>query len=359
MIKLIANIKLTDSNSGTLRTATFTNKNNISGDYGTILAKKNSIGNPFILSSNGYGSKLGSGDYFSNKEKYFIGAISSDSNGYFADGSYVIVISGDAIRTLNIEFDTKNNLHPNHIVVNGITYSDDDPIFTIGFSSPMSLITIEVKDWNKPNSPLIVSGIYVDVEINLDERSITGFEYNIYDREYNDKPSYGIVSSSGTISYNDIDRQTIDYIRSNLINKYCSVCVYISNNLYSTKYTITKTYTRDWEYDNNNFVVTVSLQDDLDKMQQYEFVGLKYDGSSMTGKQIYNYIYKETPTEFMFPEFDSLDSDTKTFLTSSYIVFPYMEKSSIWSAWDKFAKAFCCKIYKDNYGKTVVKHKVI
>lgn len=359
MIKLIANIKLTDSNSGTLNAATFTNKNNISGDYSTILSKKNSIGNPFILSSNGYGSKLGSGDYFSSQEKYFIGSVSSDSNGNFSDGSYVIVISGDSIKTLNIEFDSKNNLHPNQIVVNNVTYSDDDPIFTIGFSTPVSTVTIEIKDWNKPNYPLIISGIYIDVEINLDERSITGFEYNIYDREYNDKPSYGIVSSSGTISYNDTDRQTIDYIRSNFIDKYCSVSVYISNNLYSTKHIIAKTYTRDWEYDNNNFEVTVSLQDDLDKMQQYEFLGLKYSGDGMTGKQIYNYLYDSTPDEFIFPEFDDLDEETKSFLTSSKINFPYMEKSSVWSAWDKFAKAFCCKIYKNNNDKIIVAHKVI
>lgn len=359
MIKLIATIKLTDSNQGSLNSANFTNANNISGGSSTIVGRKNTTGSPFILSSNGNGSKIGSGDYMVTREKYFIGSVSSDAYGNFSSGSYVISVSGSDIKTLNIEFDSKNKLHPKTIIVNGSTYTDDDPIFTIGFAEPQSSINIEIKDWNKPNSSLVITGIYVDVEINLDERSITGFEYNFTDREYNDKPSYGIVSSSGSISFNDSKRDVIDYIKAQLIDKSSLVDVYIKNTNYSTKYTVAKTYTDQWQYDNDNFLVSVTLKDNLDGMQNCDFSGLVYSGSQKTGKEIYEYILAQTPAEFLFPTFSELDSNTQNFLTTNYIKFPYMENSSLWSAWDKFCWAFCCKIYKNEYGITIVKHSVI
>lgn len=135
MITLTARIEILKStdkggDSGTLAAlACNLSGNNISGEIGAIKAVKRRIKQPFILGK----SILGKGDTYCKELDYYMGAQLANDYGVF-DKPYTITISGKNIKAITLAFDDLNNRFPKSVTVDGISYTDDDPKWTISLS---------------------------------------------------------------------------------------------------------------------------------------------------------------------------------------------------------------------------------
>lgn len=361
MIKVEARIKLFDSNDGTINNAQLDNNNNISwpiytatSSFGTIVGHEVKQTKPFLLANS---PLIGGVDYeipknsdmyvLADRVGYFIGTLISGEDGTLPGDGYSITINGADFNAITIVFDKEDEVWPTEVVVNGETYMNDDATFTVGgLGGTVDKLDLTISKLNKPNKGLIVTGIYVDITIIVDEKNLDSFTYSLYDREYNDEPSYGVVSNSGTLSFVDSTGEILDYITNRALTNELSVNVNVLNTLNGKKELFVSTKTSQWEYDNNNFIVTISLQDELEELQNYTFVGIPCNESFMFASAIYDSIVSEIPERFGVPYYNNLSDSVKNKIGYSAISNPYMQSCSLWDALDGFCKTFGLRIYK-------------
>ena len=360
MITLTARIVLVSGNNGTLSEVVGNlSKNNISSDIGAILGSKSQGSNPFIVGA----SRVGDGSTFSNKVDYFIGGVPSNENGLFVP-PYEITISGNDITSFTIEFDKVNNRHPNTIKIDNLEYSDDDAIFTVKVPSANSH-TITIDNWNTPFYPLVITGIYVEISIDINYRNLISLNRSITYRGDNKLPSYGIISNTGNLEFNDLDGEIRDYAEQLLLTSDLKVVITLNNTLANTHEQVGVFETRDWQYDNDNRSVSVSLKDDLEEWQDIQVEGFEYDprkpNAILTEKSMANlYVWlqdsERTPSKYKMLSFEDLDGKTQTILTNTTIEYPLLESANLWEQWTKLCEVCGLYIYKNNEGYTVCKY---
>lgn len=358
MITLTARIDLISGNNGTLSGVTSNlSGNNISSEIGTILGSKSQGSNPFILGV----SKLGGGSTFSGNVDYFIGNTQSSESGVFTT-PYTLTISGTDITSFTIEFDKINNRHPRSIFVDGIEYYDDDAIFTIGGLTPRNSYTITINNWNSPNYPLVIMGIYVEISIDIDYRSLIALNRSITYRGDNKLPSCGIISNTGNLEFNDLNGEIKDYAEQLLLTSDLKVVITLNNTLADKHEQIGIFETRDWDYDNENRSVSVSLKDDLEEWQDIQVEGFNYDprnpSAVLTERTMANlYVWLQdktrTPEKYNMLSFNELDEKTKNILKNTTIDFPLLENGTLWQQWQKLCEVCGLYIYKNNEGNTI------
>lgn len=358
MIKIEARIKLFDSNDGTVSDAIISNQNNISSDEfnsQTIINREVKQTQPFLL---GNSPLVGGEDYeipknsdmyvLADSVNYFIGSLVSGEDGTFPnDASYSITINGADFNAITIVFDKDDEVWPTEVVINGESYTNDDAIFTVsGLGGTVDELEVTISKLNKPNKGLIVTGIYVDITIIVDEKNLDSFTYSLYDRESNDEPSYGIVSNSGTLSFVDSTGEILDYITNRMVAKDLSVNISVMNTLQKKTELFISAKTSSWEYDNNNFVVTVTLNDNFEDLQNITYTGFPYDEARIIASNIYNDITSFIPSSFGFPALEELPDNVQLRLLSS-LANPYMKACSVWDALDGLCKTLGIRIYKE------------
>lgn len=350
MITLTATIDILNG-SGTMSNISNSNivPNNLSNNLDSIINKKYSGGNPFIIGV----SKIGDGSKISSKHNYIVSRNFSNADGSFTEKP-TFTINGSNMTAITIEFDTYNNRHPNSITIDGTKYQDDDPIFTLPLESS-NTHTVVIDDWNTPNYPLVIQGIYSKVSIDIDRRNIKSLEINLSDRADNRLPSFGIISSSGSIEFIDTNGEVNDYASTSLLQQGLDVTVHLNNTIAKQNETITAFQTAEWQYDSYNKVVTVSLKDNLQDWQNINFSGFSYNPNSsipINGTALYQKLYNATPSKYKMLSYSSLDINTRNHLANLYVIYPFMESSKLWSAWDKFCDLFQTRIYKLIDGST-------
>lgn len=357
MITLTARIDLISGNNGTLSGVTSEiSKNNISSDIGAIIGSKSQGSNPFIIGA----SKLGDGSTFSDKVDYFIGSVPSKEN------PCILTISGTDITSFTIEFDKVNNRHPNTIMIGNMEYADDDAIFTVKVPSANSH-TITIDNWNSPLYPLVIMGIYVEISIDIDYRNLISLNRSITYRGDNKLPSYGIISNTGNLEFNDLNGEIRDYAEQMLLTSDLKVEITLNNTLADTHEQVGIFETRDWDYDNDNRSVSVSLKDDLEEWQDIQVQGFDYDPRKpfkiiSDGKMsnIYRWLQGQdengnyrTPEKYQMLSFEQLDEKTQNILENTTIDYPFLENATLWEQWQKLCEVCGLYIYKNNEGKTV------
>lgn len=363
MITLTARIDLISGNNGTLSGVTSNlSGNNISSEIGAILGSKSQGSNPFILGV----SKLGGGSTFSGNVDYFIGGQPSNENGEFVT-PYTLTISGTNITSLAIEFDKVNNRHPNTIKIDNVEYADDDAIFTIGNLSSANSHTVTIDNWNSPNYPLVIMGIYVEISIDINYRNLISLNRSIAYRGDNKSPSYGIISNTGNLEFNDLDGEIRDYAEQMLLTSDLKVVITLNNTLANTHEQVGIFETREWNYDNDNRSVSVSLKDDLEEWQDIQVQGFSYDPREpfkiiADGKMsnVYKWLQGQdengnyrTPEKYKMLTFEQLDEKTRTIIESTTIEYPLLENGTLWAQWQKLCQVCGLYIYKNNEGQTV------
>lgn len=372
MITLTAKINLLQGNRrSSLGGSTEIPKNKISSDISNVIGSKHKTKNPFIFGA----SKFGEGATFESSVDYFIGAELSDESGKFPN-DYVIQISGGGVEQFSIAFDTTNNRHPKEIVVDGNKYIDDDSIFLIsGLDASKETHTIKIVDWNEPKYPLVISGIYVGIMIDIDYRALKNLEVKHTDRANNEQPSYGIISNSGTMTFIDSNGEIRDYAEQKLLVADLKVGVYLKDTINNTQNQVANFETSDWNYDTYNKEVQVQFKDNLEDLQAINLVyiddkGVSHNGiplardengiiiETKTAENLYTDLYNSTSQSFekhTFVPFEQLDGNTKQILSGTKIKYYYMESDTLWNAWNKLCELVQAHIYQNFEGKTIFK----
>ena len=319
-------------------------KNNISSEISSVIGVKTEAKNPFILGK----SKLGDGATFSSGVNYFIGRISS----------IAIKDEQSKLDNLTIEFDTINNRHPNRIRIDGIEYIDDDAIFTVANLTPSSNHTIEILDWNTEGFPIVITGIYTSITIEIDRRNILSLESSIFDRADLKLPSFGIISNTGNIEFNDTNGEIRDYAEKLLLAKGSKCEIRLNNTLIEGASEVIGTFeTNEWDYDNDKRLVSVSLKDDLEEWQDINVEGLDLQ-TEKSFNWLYKYLWGITTANgnYNMLSINKLDENTQAVLNNTYIQYPLLESGSLWQQWTKLCQVCQLHIYKNNDGVIVCRY---
>lgn len=352
MITLSAYIDVTLGKAGTIDNVTSTiSKNNVSKDIDEIVGDKVYGNNIFLLEV----SPLDNGATMSGEtENYYMGTEAADEEGIFAT-PYTITLKGKSIKTFTLVFDTYNNQHPNSIIVNGKEYEDDDNIFTISVESE-DKHTIEIKNWNTPNYPLRMYGIYLELGIEVNVQNMISLSRNSTDRSDYRLPNWGIISNTCDIEFKDLNGEILDYIEQDLLVQGLTCNVYINNTLTKQSQKIGVYNSESWNYDSDNRIVSVNLKDDLEEWQNINVEEISYDPRDTTQKNLqffYEYLYEKTPDKYSMLSFGELDGTTQNILTSTIIRYPLLNSGSLWQQWTKICQVAQAHIFKNNEGKTV------
>jgi hypothetical protein len=358
MITLTARINLISGDNADLKFHTSNlSPNNISRQISSIVGFKMAIANPFIIGA----SKIGDGSTICDGVKYFIGNELSDEQGNFSEEYYLNIDtrSGFNVKSVTLEFDTLNNRHPKTLKVGNKEYFDDDAIFTIA-NIDTNLVQITINNWNTPNYPIVISAIYVEVAIEINNRNLISLTSSIFDRGDYNMPSYGIISNTGNIEFNDLTGEIKDYAEQLLLTSDLKVVISLNNTLDKSDEQVAEMETTEWNYDNNNRSVSVALQDDLVEWQDIYVEGINYDprnpfkvlpNGSM--EDLYKWLWGKTPTKYKMLTFSELDDKTKTILTNTKIDYPLLESGKLWEQWVKLCQVCGLYIYKNRNSKTV------
>lgn len=357
MITLTARIDiLTRDNGGTLSNASVNViRNNLSSPLSAVVGVKRPGRKPFVVGA----SKVGDGSTYSNGETYFMGRLCAKENGIFA-APYTITVAGENITAINICFDDVNDQYPTSIVIDGKTYVNDDPNFTASVEKANSH-KIVIDNWSAPNFPLRIQGIFVDLSIDIDGRSLIGISRTITDRSSYELPSYGILSNTGNIEFNDIDGEVLEYAQQQLLKSGLKVEISLNNTVYKNREHIGTYMTNRWTYDNDNRVVYVTLKDNLEEWQNINVEPIYYDPSNPTthtAEWFYRWLQdsKRTPSKYNVLPFEKLDDETKKVLSGTTIQYPLLESGTLWQGWEKLCELCLLHIYVDNDGNTVVRY---
>lgn len=374
MITLTAKINLLSGDNSKLQLGSDNlSGNNISSNLSDIVGVKKNVVNPFIFGV----SKLGSGATFESKESfkkrsggYYIGNQPSDKNGFFKNPYSITISSTETIKNLTIAFDTINNRHPKSIIIDGKEYLDDDAIFTVANLTRSTSHTITISYWNTANAPLVITGIYTEVTIEIDRRNLISISRSIFDRSDLKLPSFGIISNTGDIEFNDINGEIRDYAEQLLLQSGLSCEIKLNNTLVDgASETVGLFETDQWNYDNDNRVVSVSIKDDLEEWQEINVEEISYDPrvvDSKTFSWLYEHLWKSTSNRSSYVNdkgktvigkgnynmlsIVELDEDTQAVLNNTYIQYPLLESGNLWRQWTKLCEVCQLHIYKNSNG---------
>lgn len=356
MITVKARINITDSKNGNVQNITASHAGiNISSTINYVKNKRgSSIGNPFILGKN----ILGTGATYANNLPYYISHFISNEEGAFRNTLTIYVI-GKNIYGCIVVFDKENNKHPNSIEVDGITFQDDDAQFEITFDENIENHTIRINNWNTPYEPLILTGIYFDVNINIDEKNIVSFKSNIMDRENNRYPSYGIISNTANLNFADFDMEVLDFIKQEILHSGITVTTWLENDNTNNKEQICEMEIQDLKYDNYNRQIQLSLKDNLEDWQNINVpeIGYSFNEEAKTAKWYFEYLYEITDEigKYNIPNFSQLDSETRYVLENTEIEYPILKSGNLWDCWSRLCQLCLLHIYIDNNNKVVIK----
>lgn len=216
---------------------------------------------------------------------------------------------------------------------------------------------IEIKATN-PNPFLIGSskvgnaalGTTIKSTQEIEKSNILSSESEIRDRAEFDKPSFGLISCGGSISFRDENKRFLNYAELGILVGGEKVSIYLENTVLKSREKIGQYYATSWSYDNDNSTVSVYFQDKLEELQDQDFfeIEIKRD-KGIT--DFYDYIYSKLKlfTEargFSFEEnsFYKLISVLSRFYSSTF----YINEASIWAEYQKVcdlvgANVFCGK----------------
>jgi hypothetical protein len=272
--------------------------------------------------------------------------------------------SSTKFNSLTIAFDTANGRHPRSIYVDGTEYVDDDAIFTIFNLSETESHSITITNWNVANSPIVITGIYVEISIDINKRNLISFNGEIFDRSDLKFPSFGVISNVGNIAFKDLDGEIRDYAEQLVLTSDLKVMVWLNNTLAKTRQQIGEFSTKEWDYDNDNRSVSVSLKDDLEKWQNIDVDGFGYyqaqetNQKAQSAKWFYTKLYQIT-VENGFSNmcaFGDLDIATQNILSTTFIEYPTLKSGSLWAQWQKLSEICQLHIYKNDKGIIVCEY---
>ena len=270
------------------------------------------------------------------------------------------------IDNITVRFDTYNNNYPTQIEVHlpyeasPKIYYNDDAIFTVKFDKKYSGdYFFHFYNWNSENNPFRIESISVGLKIDIDKKNMLSYNGIIQKKADEKLPSWGIVSTTGNLSFNDTSGEIGDYADENILIQDLNVDVELFNTLNKKSQKIGSYKTDTWNYDNDSREVSVSLKDDLVEWQDIQVEGFSYDprkAESMNGKEIYEYLHSKTPSKYNMLSFYNLPTKERNIL--EYTIAPYklLNSGTLWEQWTKLCELCACHIYKSTGGTTLLRY---
>ena len=347
MITMSAKISLIDSTYGTLSSVYINNTgNNISSEIGAIMGVRARGSNPLLFGS----TKFSSRGRLLSKVLYYIGNVKADENGSF-ESPYMITLNGSNITSFTICFDDYNDQFPTRIDIDGTAYSNINPVFTVTDLTSADSHIITIDNWNTPNYPLRIQGIYVNIDIDINTRNVSEMDISFFDRSDIEKPCWGIKAGTGNIKFIDSNNSIRYYAEQNLLKSNQKVTFEVKNTLITGQNeTVGVFATSKWNYNNANKVVNVELKDDLLDWQDILVPYMPYNKTSMTMFAVYEYLKSITPSKWTFV----LKDNAESILKNTICKYPYIENGSLWNQWEKLCEVCALYIYKDKTGNVII-----
>lgn len=193
-------------------------------------------------------------------------------------------------------------------------------------------------------------GETIDEEVKFDRRNLLSLESEVKDRADIDKPSFGIISTGGSLSFKDTTSRFLNYANAGLLTEGIEIKIFLENTVKKTKKQVGQYYTTDWDYDNDSRSVDVSFKDDLEEWQnttvsQYNFVDSQYMIDYL--QEILN---KYIPEKSLC----KISESAKTRLNTTYCKYPYFDSDrSLWQYIEKICKICGLYAHKDGEGYLV------
>lgn len=239
-------------------------------------------------------------------------------------------------------------------------YIDDDAIFTLQGDENANKVELIISDWNKPLYPLIITGIYIESSIEIDRKNLISISRSIFDRSDLKLPSFGIISNTGNVEFNDLDGEIRDYAEQLLLQSGLDCEIRLNNTLVDgASELVAKMETDQWDYDNDNRVVSVSIKDDLEEWQDINVPEIPYDPRKVESKPfswLYEHLWGITNENYPMQKLVDLDDRTYNVLTTTYIQYPLLESGNLWQQWTKLCQACQLHIYKNSDGIVVCRY---
>ena len=195
---------------------------------------------------------------------------------------------------------------------------------------------------------------FPDGEYTVDRRNITALNVGQKDRGSAGEISFGIYSNSGHISFvDDADRTILKYADEGKLASGIKCKVYLINSLAKTSSLVAEMYSAKWHYDNNNFVVSVDIKDELEEWQEIAINKIPIMLDSVDEQGTVSTASKSVNTmisQYFLPQVKlrnyNIEFLSDIYLTNVYIANPYLEQCSLWSFGAKLCEVGACKIFK-------------
>lgn len=266
-----------------------------------------------------------------------------------------ITITGENLDFLGLSFGGSGYSYPLAIQTKENIYELNEDTILIKDLNGANSFHFVFMYWNTPNSEIVINDIFT-TEINVNRTNLISAESNLSYRADKKMPSFGILSNTGNLEFNDIDGRIKLFAENNMLKSDVKVELYLRNTLTNTQEQIGNFYTDVWNYDNDNRQVSVSLKDGLEELQDITPTEkLEYDPRNpkpLLLRDIYTFLWQRTPRKYGFITYGSLDETTKDIMLNTVINYPLIEQGTLWQMWTKLCEVGGLYIYKQADGLT-------
>lgn len=195
---------------------------------------------------------------------------------------------------------------------------------------------------------IIIEAPTENIKVELNYRRLISLSFNEKKRADFDLPSWGIISNSGNLSFNDPYGEIIDYANKGLLRKRAKIQIDLYNSLGVTKKSrkLGEFYSNTWNYDNNNHSVNLSFADDLISWQDIYSGGYPLqETKEMSAYELYKLLEAEA-NEYDY--YFAITEQAEARIKERNIGAPFIEAGTLWQQWDRFSNALALQIYKKN-----------
>lgn len=243
------------------------------------------------------------------------------------EADLTVTIQGTNITFLAINFDELAQEWATKMEINGEKRTNIAGLYTEVFSTPQTVITLKILEWNKPNCLPKLTRINTALTLYYGSAHISNLYCSDMMKANERDISYGVVSQYGQIEFIDEAEDLLDLSYFGLLKENLPVEIYLNNGLYG------KYLTGEWDYDYSSNIAKVELVDEVLKWDNILFPSptkfiinnnipthtgeVSLSGTSRLGalKMLFNAVGKVFNDDWYL-----FDSDTETLLNKSELL---------------------------------------
>lgn len=306
---------------------------------------------PFIWGASRYNSR----DNYWSLQRKFNGFMGSQRN-FGTDNSFLIdengnpteppifTIVGEDIDHFSINFDSTAQQWATELIINGITYKNNDASFLWTTPAPLPSVEIRITKWNKPLFPIRVTSILIGLTIEYDKSNIPQGTTLLVTSETNNNPNIyatGTMSQYADFSLLDYDMNIFELAQLRVLKPDIKTTIYFGNKK------LAELTTEKFRYSYGSSIVGVSLKDTILKWNNKRFLGISNDVNN-TAETFFNSLEQASGEKIAISE------ETRLYLRDIKLPDSFLAPTGNFRASiDEFSKVMGMKIYPNPDGNMV------